>query len=140
MLPLSLVQPLRDQLTYAKSRYEEDRLYRRNGVMSPNVLERKYPAAGTQWGGYWTFPGLAATWSFTIIGAHIVRLTARLRMRSTSATSQCHKRHRWQPFFREAPLSSSLLSNQAGPPLTNHCLAETFINVINGVRCVFNTC
>jgi integron integrase len=56
MLPLSLVQPLRDQLTYAKSLYEEDRLYRRNGVMLPDALERKYPAAGTQWGWYWVFP------------------------------------------------------------------------------------
>jgi integron integrase len=56
MLPLSLVQPLREQLAYAKSLYEEDRLNRRNGVMLPDALERKYPSAGTHWSWYWAFP------------------------------------------------------------------------------------
>jgi hypothetical protein len=56
MLPLSLVQPLREQLEYAKSLYEGDRLYRRNGVVLPDALERKYPSAGAQWGWYWAFP------------------------------------------------------------------------------------
>jgi integrase len=41
MLPLSLVQPLRDQLEYAKSLYEDNRLYPRYGVMLPDALERK---------------------------------------------------------------------------------------------------
>lgn len=52
MLPQSLVQPLRDQLAYAKSLYEEDRLFHLNGVMLPDALERKYPSASTQWGWY----------------------------------------------------------------------------------------
>jgi integrase len=56
MLPLSLVQPLRGHLAYAKALYEEDRLHRCNGVMLPDALERKYPAAGTQWGWFWAFP------------------------------------------------------------------------------------
>lgn len=56
MLPLSLVQPLHDQLAYAKSLYDEDRLFHRNGVMLPDALERKYPSASTQWGWYWAFP------------------------------------------------------------------------------------
>ncbi|MFC7516356.1 tyrosine-type recombinase/integrase [Herbaspirillum sp. GCM10030257] len=56
MLPLSLAQPVRDQSEYAKSLYEDDRLYRRNGVMLSDALERKYPSAGTQWGWYWAFP------------------------------------------------------------------------------------
>ncbi|RJF92206.1 hypothetical protein D3871_26600 [Noviherbaspirillum saxi] len=56
MLPSSLIQPLRDQLVCAKSMYEEDRLYRRNGVMLPGTLERKYPSAGIQWGRFWAFP------------------------------------------------------------------------------------
>jgi integrase len=50
MLPLSLAQPLREQVERAKEQYEDDRLHRRNGVMLPDALERKYPAAGTQWG------------------------------------------------------------------------------------------
>lgn len=50
MLPLSLVQPLRDQLEQARKRYDDDRLNGRNGVMLPGALERKYPAAGRHWG------------------------------------------------------------------------------------------
>lgn len=56
MLPLSLAQPLREHLAYAKALYEEDRLHRRNGVMLPGALERKYSAAGAQWGWFWVFP------------------------------------------------------------------------------------
>jgi integron integrase len=56
MLPLSLVTPLKEQIAIAKEIYEADRLYRRNGVMLPNALERKYPKAATQWGWFWLFP------------------------------------------------------------------------------------
>lgn len=56
MLPLALVQLLREQTLQAKKLYEDDRLYRRAGVMLPNALDRKYPAAATQWGWYWVFP------------------------------------------------------------------------------------
>lgn len=56
MLPLSLLQPLREQVARARERYDDDRLNRRNGVMLPGALERKYPAAAIQWGWYWVFP------------------------------------------------------------------------------------
>jgi integron integrase len=56
MLPLSLVPALREQVTYAKHIYEGDRLLRRNGVMLPDALDRKYPTAGTQWPWFWLFP------------------------------------------------------------------------------------
>jgi len=56
MLPLSLLQPLREQVALAKEWYDDDRLNHRHGVMLPGALERKYPAAGTQWGWYWVFP------------------------------------------------------------------------------------
>lgn len=56
MLPLALVQPLREQVDCAKKRYQEDRLFYRNGAMLPEALERKYPAASTQWGWFWVFP------------------------------------------------------------------------------------
>jgi integrase len=50
VLPLALVVPLCEQLAQAKQLYENDRLNKRHGVMLPGALERKYPAAGTQWG------------------------------------------------------------------------------------------
>lgn len=55
MLPLSLVQPLREQIECARTLYEEDRLRQRPGVMSPHALERKYPKAGMQLGWFWVF-------------------------------------------------------------------------------------
>lgn len=56
MLPLSLVQPLREQIAQAKQVYDSDRLSQRNGVMLPGALNRKYPAAAKQWGWFWVFP------------------------------------------------------------------------------------
>jgi integron integrase len=56
MLPLSLVQPLRDQVEAARVVYDEDRLQQRAGVALPGALERKYPQAGKQLGWFWLFP------------------------------------------------------------------------------------
>jgi integrase len=56
MLPLSLVQPLRDQVGVARGLYEDDRLHQRPGVALPAALERKYPQAGKQLGWFWLFP------------------------------------------------------------------------------------
>lgn len=56
MLPFTLVQSLREQIGQAKRLYEDDRLNRRNGIMLPHALERKYRAAATQWGWFWVFP------------------------------------------------------------------------------------
>ena len=56
LLPLSLVQPLREQMGRARALYEQDRAQGRAGVMLPYALERKYPKAGTQLGWFWVFP------------------------------------------------------------------------------------
>jgi integrase len=56
MLPLSLVQPLDDQVSLARCLHEDDRLQKRPGVASPGALERKYPQAGKQLGWFWLFP------------------------------------------------------------------------------------
>jgi integron integrase len=56
MLPLSLAHGLREQIAQAKELYDVDRYQRRSGVMLPDALERKYPAAATQWGWFWVFP------------------------------------------------------------------------------------
>lgn len=56
MRPLSLVQPLREQIASARGTYDTDRLHGRPGVALPGALERKYPQAGTQWGWFWVFP------------------------------------------------------------------------------------
>lgn len=56
MLPLSLVQPLRDQADAARVVYDEDRLQQRAGVALPGALGCKYPPAGKQLGWFWLFP------------------------------------------------------------------------------------
>lgn len=56
MLPLSLVQPLREQVQVARTLHEEDRRQQRAGVMLPHALERKYPQAAMQLGWFWVFP------------------------------------------------------------------------------------
>lgn len=57
VLPLSLVQPLRQQIAESRRLFDQDRLHQRPGVMLPYALERKYPKAGTQLGWFWVFPG-----------------------------------------------------------------------------------
>ena len=56
MLPLSLAVPLREQIAAARLLYDEDRAGKREGVMLPDALERKYPQAGARWGWFWVFP------------------------------------------------------------------------------------
>lgn len=56
ILPLSLVQPLREQICIARAIFEQDRTHCRPSVMLPYALERKYPKAGTQLGWFWVFP------------------------------------------------------------------------------------
>jgi integron integrase len=56
MLPMALIAPLREQLARSKLIHADDRLHGRSGVMLPNALELKYPAAGTHVGWFWVFP------------------------------------------------------------------------------------
>lgn len=56
ILPLSLVQALREQFGVARAMFEQDRAQNRPGVMLPYALERKYPNAATQLGWFWVFP------------------------------------------------------------------------------------
>jgi integron integrase len=56
MLPLSLVQGLRQQLNAARSTWMQDQKAGRGGVFMPDALERKYPRAGASWAWFWVFP------------------------------------------------------------------------------------
>ena len=56
LLPLSLVQPLREQMGIARALYEQDRAQRRAGVMLPYALERKYPKPAPSLAGSGYFP------------------------------------------------------------------------------------
>ena len=56
MLPLRLVEPLREHLGNARRLFDADLLADRPGVYLPHALERKYPAAGKSWAWFWVFP------------------------------------------------------------------------------------
>jgi hypothetical protein len=50
------VEPLRRHLDRLKGLFEQDRAAGVGPVWMPDALERKYPAAGKEWGWQWLFP------------------------------------------------------------------------------------
>jgi integron integrase len=56
MLPASLVEPLKGQLSASRAAFERDRARDVPGVELPFALERKYPNAGREWPWHWVFP------------------------------------------------------------------------------------
>lgn len=56
MLPTSLVNPLREQLTHARLLWADDAAQCRGGVELPYALDRKYPRAHLSWAWFWVFP------------------------------------------------------------------------------------
>ena len=59
ILPASLIEPLRRQLSQARLQHKEDILAGYGKVYLPYALERKYPNAATEWGWQWVFPASA---------------------------------------------------------------------------------
>lgn len=56
MLPDSLISDLKIQMDKVKQCFLSDRELKVSGVYMPFALDRKYPAAGTEWGWQWLFP------------------------------------------------------------------------------------
>lgn len=56
LFPGSLHGEVRHHMDQVLRLYNEDRRLERPGVPLPKALERKYPAAGKEWGWYWLFP------------------------------------------------------------------------------------
>jgi len=56
MLPISLVEPLKNHLQKVKSLHEEDLQVGYGSVYLPYALERKYPNAEQEWGWQYVFP------------------------------------------------------------------------------------
>ena len=56
MLPRSLDQALREQLSRSHRLWSADRAAGRSGVFVPHALESKYPRAGQCWSWHWVFP------------------------------------------------------------------------------------
>ncbi len=56
ILPESIRQDLEQQVTVARSIFEQDRQDDIPGVYLPDALARKYPDAGKSWPWFWLFP------------------------------------------------------------------------------------
>ena len=56
LLPVSAIEPLRNQLAVARKHHERDRESGCEGVPLPYALDRKYPSAPTAWEWFWLFP------------------------------------------------------------------------------------
>jgi integron integrase len=56
MLPRTLHDAMRAQLTQSRAYWASDRAANRPGVFLPHALEAKYPRAGLTWGWHWVFP------------------------------------------------------------------------------------
>lgn len=56
MIPKSLIEPLKRQLTYAKALHEADLAEGYGAVLLSGALARKYPNAEREWGWQWVFP------------------------------------------------------------------------------------
>lgn len=56
VLPESIVDDLHAQLEKSRGCFQADRESKVAGVYMPFALERKYPAAATEWGWHWAFP------------------------------------------------------------------------------------
>ena len=56
ILPETLTDRLREQLTTIKRMHERDTNELSCGVATPMAIERKYPNAGKEWAWYWLFP------------------------------------------------------------------------------------
>jgi integron integrase len=56
MLPSSLTQALRQQLSQSRCLWAEDRSNGVPGVFMPDALARKYPRAAESWAWHWVFP------------------------------------------------------------------------------------
>ncbi len=56
MLPVSLVQPLKQQMERVKTLHDEDLLKGYGDVFMPMALDAKYPKAGKSWGWQYIFP------------------------------------------------------------------------------------
>jgi integron integrase len=56
MLPVSLEEPLRQQLAASHLLWSADRQAGLPGVFVPDALHRKYPRVGLSWSWFWVFP------------------------------------------------------------------------------------
>ena len=56
MLPLALLNPLREHLNNVKSLHDQDLAVGYGSVYLPNALEKKYPTAARDWGWQYVFP------------------------------------------------------------------------------------
>lgn len=105
MLPVTLVEPLREQLALANTLWARDRAAGRAGVYLPHALERKYPRAGQTWPWHWVFPQQTL---------------------STDPRSDIERRHHAHESAFQRAFKRALHLAQVQQPATPHTLRHSF--------------
>jgi integron integrase len=77
VLPENAIESLKKQFAACRGLHEADRCGGIPGVELPYALERKYPAAGSEWGWFWVFPapGLSTDPRSGVVRRHHVHPT-----------------------------------------------------------------
>jgi integron integrase len=95
VLAESLVERLRAHRDRVRGLYQQDRAARVAGVWMPEALERKYPAAGTDWEWFWVFPSrqlMRDPHSGLERRHHVLDATFQHAVREASHKAKLHKR------------------------------------------------
>lgn len=94
MLPSTVIEPLQQQLQYAKMTHQQDLALGYGEVFLPNALERKYPRLNRQWSWQYVFPAphrYTETDSGTVRRHHIHERSLQRAVKSAVRAAEVHK-------------------------------------------------
>ncbi|MFZ2724714.1 MAG: integron integrase [Methylococcaceae bacterium] len=105
MLPIAVIEPLKQHLITVKQLHEQDLQAGFGMVYLPNALERKYPNANKEWGWQYVFP------------AHQLSIDPR---------SQIKRRHHLDEKGIQRAMKQAVLEAGLSKPATPHTLRHSF--------------
>lgn len=105
VLPASLLEPMKMQLSRSRLVFEADRRAGVPGVELPYALERKYPGAGRMWGWHWAFPQ-----------DHL----------SVDPRSRIRRRHHYYEQTLARAITAAARQCALAKPVTSHTLRHSF--------------
>ncbi len=105
MLPRTVHADLHEQMTLARTLYDQDRAAARHGVELPHALAVKYPNAHTNWTWFWVFPA---------------------RSLSTDPRSGIVRRHHLPEQTFQRAIARAVARAEIAKPATTHTLRHSF--------------
>lgn len=105
MLPLSLLNEIKAQITVAQSVFEKDRAEQRAGIYLPFALAKKYPNADKTFAWFWLFPA---------------------RSESLDPQSGIVRRHHTHEQAIQRAIKNAVVQAKIDKPATTHTLRHSF--------------